>query len=122
MVGIIIILIAILVLDQFINRKLITKLNIEESDLGKKYVNKIHKYGERILYGFSFIVLIIAMNDFPHLRILIFIGMTVLFAFRTGMEWIYARESKTYLLSAITSVLFILGLVIYEVTNYFNLI
>src|SRR5699024_10537378 len=59
MVAIITILIAILILDQFINRKLVTKLGIEESELGKKYVNKLHKYGERILYWTSFIVMII---------------------------------------------------------------
>src|SRR5699024_11993892 len=98
------------------------KLNIEESDLGKKYVNKLHKYGEGILYWISLIVIMIAVNEFPHLRILIFVGMTAVFAFRTIMKWIYARESKTYLLSAITCVLFILGSVIYGVIDYYNFI
>ncbi|HLR52486.1 MAG TPA: DUF4181 domain-containing protein [Candidatus Avamphibacillus sp.] len=122
MVAIITILIAILILDQFINRKLVTKLGIEESELGKKYVNKLHKYGERILYWTSFIVMIIEINEFLNLRILIFVGMTAVFAFRTIMKWIFIRESKTYLLSAITCVLFILGSVIYGVADYFNFI
>lgn len=122
MVALIIILFAILVLDQFINRKLIKKLNIKRSDLGKKYVNKLHNYGEGILYWASFIVMIIAINELPYLRILIFVGMTALFAFRTIMKWIYVRERKTYLLSAITCVLFILGSVTYGVTDYFNFI
>ncbi|MYL46395.1 DUF4181 domain-containing protein [Virgibacillus halodenitrificans] len=120
MVAIIIILFLILVLDQLINRKLIKKLSIEESDLGKKYVSKLHKYGEGILYWTSFVVMILTINEFPHLRILIFVGMTILFAFRTIMKWVYARERKTYLLSAITCVLFILGSVTYGMIGYLN--
>lgn len=122
MAVLIIILIAILVLDQFINRKLIAKFNIEESDLGTKYVNKLHKYGEKILYWTSFIGMIIVINEFLHLGILIFVGMTAVFAFRTIMKRIYQKESKTYLLSAITCVLSILGLVAYGVTDYLNFI
>lgn len=122
MVTIIAIMIAILVLDHFINRKLIAKLNIKEFDLGKKYVNRLHKYGEGILHWASLIVMIIAISDFKHLRIFIFIGMTMLFAFRTIMKWIYAKENKTYLLSATTCILFILGSVIYEVTTYVNIV
>src|SRR5699024_12460084 len=122
MVAIITILIAILILDQFINRKLVTKLGIEESELGKKYVNKLHKYGERILYWTSFIVMIIEINEFLNLRIFIFVGMTAVFACRTIMKWIFIRESKTYLLTALTCVLFILVSVIYGVADYFNFI
>ena len=64
--------------------------------------------------------MIIAVNDFLQLRILIFVGIVVVFAFRTIMEWVFARESKTYLLSAVTCVLFTLGLITYGVTDYFN--
>ena len=42
MIVIITILVAILILNQIIIRKLITKLNIEESELNIKYVNKNH--------------------------------------------------------------------------------
>lgn len=122
MIAIITIAIAILILDQFINRKLIKKLNIEDSVLDEKYVNKIHKYFERILYGTSFIVMIIAINEFLHLRILIFVGMVAVFGFRTIMQWMFTRENKTYLLSAVTCVLFILGSVTYGVTDYFTVI
>jgi len=97
-------------------------LNIKDSELEKKYVNKLHKNVERLLYSTSFIVMIIAINEFLHLRLLIFVGMASVFAFRTIMKWIYTRESKTYLLSAVTCGLFILGLVTYGVTDYFNVI
>ncbi|WP_212927967.1 DUF4181 domain-containing protein [Oceanobacillus sp. J11TS1] len=43
----------------------------------------------------------------------IFIGMAVMFAFRTIMKWTFARENKTYLLSAVTCGLFIIGSVVY---------
>lgn len=122
MIAIITILIAILILDQLFNRKLIKELNIEESELDEKYVNKLHKYGERVLYWTSFIMMIIAINEFLHLRILIFVGMAAVFAFRTIIKWTFTRESKTYFLSAITCVLFILGTVVYGVTDYFNVI
>lgn len=120
MIAIFTILVAILILNIFINRKLIKKLNIEDSELDKKYVNKLHKYVEGILNWTSYIVMIIAIIDFPHLKILIFVSMTAVFAFRTIMEWIFTRESKTYLLSAITCALFILGSVTYGVTDYLN--
>ena len=115
MIAITTILIAILILDQIINRKLIRKLNIKESELDKKYVSKLHKYVETILYGTSFIVMILAITEYPHLRIFIFVGMTVVFAFRSIFKWIFTRESKTYLLSAITCTLSILGLLTYLV-------
>src|SRR5699024_12685620 len=110
----------IIIVDQVIKRKLITKLNIEETELVITYVNKIHKYGEKTLYWTSFIVMITAINEFPHLRILIFGGMAAVFAFRTIMKWIVTRESKTYILSSITCVLFILGSVTYGVTDYLH--
>ncbi|PAV31496.1 hypothetical protein CIL05_02240 [Virgibacillus profundi] len=113
MIPILIILIAILILDQFINRRLIKKWDMQIPELEGKYVNKLHKYGERILYWISFIVMIIAINEFPHLRILIFLGMAIMFAFRTIMKWNFTRENKTYLLSAVTCGLFIMGSVVY---------
>lgn len=122
MIAIFTILIAILISDQFINRKLITKLNIEDSELDKEYVNKLHKYVERMLYWTSFTLMIKAINEFLHLRILIFVGMAAVFAFRTIMKWIFTRGSKTYLLSAVTCFLFILGSVTYGVIDYFNVI
>ncbi|MFD1928928.1 DUF4181 domain-containing protein [Sporosarcina siberiensis] len=97
-------------------------MNIEETDLDKQYVNKLHKHGEIILSGTSIILMIILVTDFPHLRILIFVGMVAVFSFRTIMQWIFTKEDKTYILSAITCVLLILGLVTYGTTNHFNLI
>jgi len=122
MIIIITIAITILILDQLINRKLIKKLNIEDSDLDLKYVNNLHKYVEGILYWTSFSVMIIAVLEILHLRILIFVGMAVVFAFRTIMQWIFTKESNTYLLSSITCVLFIIGSVTYWISDYFNVI
>ncbi|MFC4662723.1 MULTISPECIES: DUF4181 domain-containing protein [Oceanobacillus] len=74
--------IAILILNHFVNRYLMKKWEIQIADLGRKYVNRLHKYGERILYLVNLIVMVIAINDFPHLRIWIFIGMaTVAYSF-----------------------------------------
>lgn len=122
MLVIITIVLIIFILDLLINRKLIKKLHIEQSDLDKEYVNKLHKYGERTLYWTSIIVLIITVSDFPHLRILVFVGITASFAFRMIMQWIYTKEAKTYFLSAVTFVLFTLGSVTYGITSYFNII
>ncbi|WP_080875959.1 DUF4181 domain-containing protein [Oceanobacillus timonensis] len=113
MIRILTMIIVILILDHFINRYLIKKWDIQTSDLGLKYVNKLHKYGERILYLGSLIVLVIAVNDFPDLRIWVFISMAVLFAFRTIMKWTYAKENKTYLLNAVTCGLFIVSSFVY---------
>lgn len=122
MLVIIAILLIIFILDLLINRKLIKKLHIEQSDLDKEYVNKLHKYGERTLYWTSIIVLIITVSDFPQLRILVFMGITASFAFRMIMQWIYTKEDKTYFLSAVTFVLFTLGSVTYGITSYFNIL
>ncbi|GAA0416049.1 DUF4181 domain-containing protein [Agaribacter marinus] len=118
MISILSILIAIFILDQFINRSLIKKWDIEIPELERKYVNKLHKYVEKILYCSSFIVMIIAINEFSHLRIFIFISMAVMFAFRTIMKWTFTKESKTYLLSAVTCGLFIVGSIVYGLTHY----
>lgn len=68
------------------------------------------------------ILMIISINEFPDLRILIFVGMVAVFAFRTIMQWIFTKEDKTYFLSAITCGLFTLGSVVFGITNYFNLL
>lgn len=122
MMGIISILFVMIIIDQFINRKLIKKLNIEEPALDEKYVNKLHKFVERILYLSSYIVMILTVNEFPHLRIWVFLGLSAVFGFRTIMEWNFKRGSKIYLLSAITCGLFILGAITYGTIDYFGVI
>src|SRR5690625_6915948 len=74
MVSIFIILISILVLDHFINKSQIKKWDIEVPELKSRYVNKVHKNGEKILYWVSMIVMILAITEFHHLSILIFIS------------------------------------------------
>ncbi|MFD2629938.1 DUF4181 domain-containing protein [Oceanobacillus kapialis] len=115
-----IILICILVLDHFINRRLIKKLPIERSTLENesKYVNKQHKYGENILYWSSYIVMLFSILEFPSLRIFIFIGVGLVFEFRTYMKWKFTREKKTYLLSAVTCGLFLIGSIVYALLDY----
>lgn len=115
-----IILIVILVLDQLINRSLIKRENIEVNDQETKYVNMWHKYGEKITYWVTFILMIISINDLHHLRFIIFLGPAILFAFRTFMEWNFARQNKTYLLSTVTFVLFIIGSIVYGSLLYYN--
>jgi len=117
-VSIFIILISILVLDHFINKSQIKKWDIEVPELKNRYVNKLHKYGEKILYWVSMIVMILAITEFHHLRILIFISPGIMFTFRTIMEWIFAKDNKTYLLSAVTSGLFIIGSVVYGILQF----
>ncbi|SDN65279.1 DUF4181 domain-containing protein [Alkalicoccus daliensis] len=118
MVSILIIIISIVILSIFINKKLINMEYIKESDLKNDYVNKLHKYVEKVLYIVNFIVMILAITDFHHLRPLIFIGPCIMYAFSTIMEWKYARSSKTYYLSAVTCVLFMIGSIIYGVIHY----
>lgn len=97
-------------------------MNIKESELDKKYVNKPHKYFEITLYGIIVYVLMLALNQFLYLRMFIFVGMAFLFAFRTIMIWVFDRESETYILSAITCILFILESITYGVTEYVDFI
>jgi hypothetical protein len=107
----------ILILDQLINRRLIKRLHITEAELEKKYVNNPHKYGEKLLYSISFIVMFFAIYEFHQLRIFIFIGMAALFAFRTLMKWKHAEGNRSYILSSVTCGLFVVGAVVYAVSH-----
>lgn len=87
--------------------------NIEVSDVKSKYVNKHHKYGERILYFSSMIVMVLSIMEFHHLRLFIFIGPAMLFAYRAIMKWKYEKENKTYLLSAVTCGSFVISAIVF---------
>lgn len=117
MTPIITIVMMIFILDRFINKNLIKKLNMEEPEAENKYVNDLHRYGEGILYWITMIVMVISMIDFHYLRFLIFLSGASMFAFRTFMEWKYTRENRSYLLSAVTCGLFILGSIAYWLYN-----
>ncbi|WP_167263051.1 DUF4181 domain-containing protein [Alkalibacillus almallahensis] len=121
MIPIFFILICILILDQLINKNLIKRNSIEQTASRSKYVNKIHKYGELILYGATMIVMVLSVIEFYYLRLLIFIGPGITFAFRTIMKWKFTNQDKTYLLSAVTCGLFMIGSIVYGVFEY-NLI
>ncbi|SES18186.1 protein of unknown function [Gracilibacillus ureilyticus] len=117
MVSIIIILIVILILDLILKKTIIKMRNIEVLDPEKKYVNKLHKYGERILSLVNILIIVLAMSEYPHLRPLIFIGPGILVAYRTIMEWKNAKETGTYLISASTSGLFFTGSIVYVIIH-----
>ena len=93
-------------------------MHIELPELESKYVNKLHKYGENILYWISLIVMILAIVEFHYLRLFIFISFAIMFAFQSILKWTFRKENKIYLLSAVTSGLFIIGSIVYSLTNY----
>ena len=113
MTPILIILICIVVSNYILNNILTRKLSIKKRDYENKYVNTLHKYGEIILHWTTIIVMVISITSFPNLRILIFIVPCILFTFSTLMEWSYVKQDKTYLLSAVSCGLFIIGSIVY---------
>ncbi|WP_018930702.1 DUF4181 domain-containing protein [Gracilibacillus lacisalsi] len=113
MIAIIVIIFCIFILDQLINRKLIKKMNIEAADLENRYVNKTHKYVENILHWATLLLIAASISDYHQLRLFLFIVPSLMFAFRAIMKWKFATDNQTYLLSSVTCVLFIMGLIVY---------
>lgn len=113
MTPILIILICTFVLNYLIINILTRKLGIKKPDLENQYVNTVHKYGDKILNWTIIIVIVISITSYPNLRILIFIVPCILYAFSTLMEWSYVKQNKTYLLSAVSCGLFIIGSLVY---------
>lgn len=114
MFSITIIFICILILDILIHKKLPKKLNIQVQEKGYSYVNTFHKYGERILYlVMIFVFVILVAENLTQFYFLIFICPALMFGFRTYIEWKFIRNSKKYILSALTFGLFLLGLAVY---------
>ncbi|WP_228552403.1 DUF4181 domain-containing protein [Gracilibacillus salitolerans] len=66
--------------------------------------------------------MILSISEFHHLRLFIFIGPGIMLAFRTIMKWKFAKQNKTYLLSAITCGLFIIGSIVYGSKHYNTII
>lgn len=118
MIAILSIMFGILIADQLINRFLIKKHIVEAPGLYAEYVNRFHEYAEKILFGVNLAIFILATTDFPHLRLLIFIGLIIIFGFRTLMECIFRKENKLYVLSFVTFVLSIIGSVVYGTYFY----
>ncbi|MEK5068638.1 DUF4181 domain-containing protein [Sporosarcina sp. FSL K6-1508] len=118
MTPILTILICILVSNYVINNVLTRKMHIKKRDSPNKYINTLHKYGEGILHWATIIVMVISITNYHHLRIFIFIVPCILFTFSTLMEWNYAKQNKTYLLSAVSCGLFIIGSIVYRLIYY----
>jgi len=97
------------------NNFLTRKMNIMKPEIGNEYVNRLHKYGDRVLHLATIIVMVVSITNLPHLRIYIFIVPSILFAFSTLMEWSHVKQNKTYLLSAVSCGLFIIGSVVYGI-------
>lgn len=109
------IFLVILLLDQLINRKLIKKFDIRQSEQGRRYFSDIHKYVENILHISNFIIIVLAVMEFSELMPLIFIGPAVMFVYRSIMERKNLEGSRKYILSAVTGGLFILGAAVYTI-------
>lgn len=109
------IFLVILLLDQLINRKLIKKFDIHQSEQGRQYVSDIHKYVENILHIGNLIIIVLAIMDFPELKPLIFLGAAAMFVFRSIMEKNYSETSRKYILSTVTGGLFLLGGAVYMI-------
>lgn len=113
MASFLILLLFIAILNHVTNRWLIKKWDIKQKDLESQPFNRFHKYGEKLLYWFSYFASIIIIVNYPNLRVFIFLNMAVFFVFRATMEWYFTRENKVYRLSWVTSGLIIIGSCIY---------
>lgn len=118
MVSLIIILAVVMVVDQIISRFWLQKKYPDRRNPDEKFLNRLHKYGERTIYVIAVIVSILAISALPQLRPTIFIGMGLLFVFRAAMERRYAASPGSYIHSVITSSLMITGGLIYTVFFY----
>ncbi|WP_047986006.1 DUF4181 domain-containing protein [Ornithinibacillus californiensis] len=107
--------VVIMLLLMFIVRK---KLKIKTEIGLYKYINKTHKWGERILLLLFFITLSIAYFGFYYVEVyLIFIFFLAQSIFRAFMEWKYEREEKEYIISLIgagTSVVLFIGVLFFS--------
>ncbi|MGH1256211.1 MULTISPECIES: DUF4181 domain-containing protein [Bacillus] len=78
------------------------RLNIpKQKGWNNKYVNKLHKWGNRIII-FSYIVVIIICSSLSnplYMGFLPFLFLITLYSFESYMEWKYDRESREFLMS-----------------------
>ncbi|PER30136.1 DUF4181 domain-containing protein [Bacillus sp. AFS054943] len=93
------------------------KMNIpKQKGWNNKYVNKSHKWGNRIII-FSYIVVIIICSSLSnplYMGFLPFLFLITLYSFDTYMEWKYDRESREFLMSLGGAVsIMITGLILY---------
>ena len=96
-------LFAFLIFWSVIKNMLVNKLNIKKQKGIYKHLNKIHKWVEIILI--IAIILMLFINAYYSL-----IGLTVLLGFRTFMEWKFEKESKTYILGIVDTIVVLLVL------------
>ncbi|MGE7863546.1 DUF4181 domain-containing protein [Bacillus mobilis] len=93
------------------------RLNIpKQKGWNHKYVNKLHKWGNRTII-FSYIVVIIICSSLSnplYMGFLPFLLLITLYSFESYMEWKYDRESKEFLMSlgGVVSLL-ITGIILY---------
>ncbi|WP_460283407.1 DUF4181 domain-containing protein [Bacillus luti] len=93
------------------------RLNIpRQKGWNNKYINKLHKWGNRIII-FSYIVVIIICSSLSnplYMGFLPFLFLITLYSFESYMEWKYDRESREFLMSlgGVVSLL-ITGVILY---------
>jgi len=94
-----------LVAYMFVKRK----LNIKVTDNGfmYKHVNKAHRWLEIFIVVIAIIAYIISPEDLDSKFHIPFTGFALMFACRSFMEWKHRRETKEYILSAMTALYFI---------------
>jgi hypothetical protein len=91
--------VVIMLLLTFIVRK---KLKIKTEPGLYKYINKTHKWGERVLFLLFAITILIAYFGYYYVELYIFfVFFFVQSIFRAFMEWKYEREDKEYIISLI---------------------
>ncbi|WP_144655796.1 DUF4181 domain-containing protein [Bacillus tropicus] len=93
------------------------RLNIpKQKGWNNKYVNKLHKWGNRIII-FSYIVVISIcsfLSNPLYMGFLPFLFLITLYSFESYMEWKYDRESKEFLISLGGAIsLIITGIILY---------
>ncbi|MEF2291398.1 DUF4181 domain-containing protein [Virgibacillus dokdonensis] len=112
---------SLLILHIIIQKRLIRSLNMnvnDDDESKEKYVNNIHRYGEKTLNFLILIIITITIIDYHEFRVFIFISMAILFAFRTYIEWKHIKGSLQYLLSATSIGLCIIGAVVYSILDH----
>ena len=96
-------LFAFLIFWTVIKNMLINKYNIKKQKGIYKHLNKVHKWVEVVLI--IAIILMSFINAYYSL-----IGLNVLLGFRAFMEWKFEKESKTYILGIVDTIVVLLVL------------
>ncbi|WP_246945374.1 DUF4181 domain-containing protein [Bacillus pinisoli] len=115
-------LIIVLILAFVAERVLRNKLNIKkrEGEFLYKHTNRIHFWGEGFIVFLSLIILFLIafILDNVMLQPYYFLACAIVIqVFRSIMEWKYRKESKQYIISIVTSFMFMVMFIGVEVIS-----